>query len=559
MVGLFGRVLGLVAVAAAMPAVAATAPPRPRLIVAISVDQFSAALFDQYRSRFTGGLRVMADQGVVFANGYQSHAATETCPGHSTILTGRHPSATGIVANSWYDKASGAQAYCVYDPAGPVPGRDTEPRGPANLKVPTLGEWMKAANPASRVFAVSGKDRAAIMMAGHHADGTFWWDDELGFNTYVPAGTTPEQRLAPVAAFNQAVFAGWADKPPVWTPIDQRCLVDLGVRQYGSLAVDHEVPPAGWTLDPSKPYRDDKNFAKWFRASPGIDQVTLDLAAKLIDAEHLGQGSAPDLLAVSLSATDYVGHRYGNEGPEMCDNLAHLDRALGTFLTKLAALKVPVIVVLTADHGSIDAAERVAERGVPARRISADAMLGEVSGQLQEQFKLDYSPLAGDPSEISIALLSNDTPAMRQRVTAATIALLRKRPEVVAVYTKAQALAGLPPKGKPVDELTFLERIAESTDAERSGDIMAVLPAYATIGDPLKTGDVIAGHGSVWNYDRRVPILFWWPGAEGFEQPIPIETVDIAPTLAAEVGVKTPVVDGRCLDLDRSKASVCGR
>ena len=169
------RIITLLKVGAfAASALATTAPPAPRLIVAISVDQFSAALFDQYRGRFTGGLKKMQG-GVVFPNGFQSHAATETCPGHSTLLTGRHPAATGIVANTWYDRAAATQVYCLADPAGPVPNRPDAPRGPANLKVPTLGEWLKAANPASRTFAVSGKDRGAITMAGHGADGTFWW------------------------------------------------------------------------------------------------------------------------------------------------------------------------------------------------------------------------------------------------------------------------------------------------------------------------------------------------------------------------------------------------
>ena len=209
------RRLALLAVALlAVPAAATTAPPPPKLIVAISVDQFSAALFDQYRGRFTGGLKTL-QAGVVFPNGYQSHAATETCPGHSTILTGRHPAATGIVANVWADRATGTSVYCMVDPAGPVPNRPDAPRGPANLRVPTLGEWLKAANPASRTFAVSGKDRGAITMAGHGADGTFWWDDTLGgFTTYVPAGTTADARLAPVAAYNAALFAAWHRKAP---------------------------------------------------------------------------------------------------------------------------------------------------------------------------------------------------------------------------------------------------------------------------------------------------------------------------------------------------------
>ena len=456
---------------ASTPTTAATAPPTPKLIVAISVDQFSANLFDQYRGRFTAGLKKL-QAGVVYPNGYQSHAATETCPGHATILTGRHPAATGIVANGWYDRASSSAMYCMADPAGPVPGRPDAPRGPANMKASTLGEWLKAANPASRTFAVSGKDRGAITMAGHGADGTFWWDDLTGgFTTYVPAGATAEVRLAPVAAYNKALFASWLKKAPAWSPLDPRCKFGRGEHKYGGLTVDHEVPPGGWTPPaPGTAFKDDGDFKKWFRATPMYDQVALDLAAKLIDTEELGRGTAPDLLAISLSATDYVGHRYGAESPEQCDNLAHLDAMLGAFLARLEAMKVPVLVVLTADHGSVDAAERAAEQGFPAQRVSGDALVRNVGAAVATELKLDYNPLVGDPYEIYVVPFGDDSPQTVRLITEVAVAELRKRPEVVAVYTQAEALAGMPPKGLPADEMTPLQRIAESTDKGRSGD-----------------------------------------------------------------------------------------
>ena len=557
------RLIGSLLTFVVAPAMATTAPPVPRLIVAISVDQFSADLFDQYRGHFTAGLKSMADHGVAFANGYQSHAATETCPGHSTILTGRHPAATGIVANGWIDRSlpPGQNAvYCMFDPASPVPNRPDAPRGPANLRVPTLGEWLKTANPASRVFAVSGKDRGAITLAGHGADGTFWWDDTLGgFTTYVPAGTSADTRLAPVVAFNTAVFAAWRKKAPVWTPLDPRCRFGEGRHRYATMTVDHELPPPGWIAPPAgEDFHLDPYFQSWLRASPMYDKLALDLASSLIDSQHLGRGPAADLLAISLSATDYVGHRYGSGGPEQCDNLAHLDAMLGVFLAKLTALRVPVLVVLTADHGSVDAAERLAEHGFPATRVDGRKLVADVGAAVQAQLHLTANPLAGDPYEIYILPpATSDAAVSVDVISRATVAELRTRPEVYTVYTRAEALAGLPPKGKPADELSLLERIAESTDAVRSGDVMAVLKPYTTLGVPVGLGDTIGGHGSVWNYDRRVPILFWWPGAEGYQQPLPVETVDIAPTLAAVVGLATPAVDGRCLDLDRTAATTC--
>ena len=149
----------------------------PQLVLAISIDQFSADLFAQYRSHFTGGLARML-QGAVFPSGFQSHAATETCPGHSTILTGAHPARTGIIANSWYEPGGprGAKSiYCAEDESDPASTSRDPVVSAVHLKVPTLGELMKVANPASRNVAISAKDRAAIMMGGHAIDAVYWW------------------------------------------------------------------------------------------------------------------------------------------------------------------------------------------------------------------------------------------------------------------------------------------------------------------------------------------------------------------------------------------------
>jgi len=209
-VGWIGRICSVVAagiLSAAGAAHAAPPPAAPKLVVAISVDQFSLDLFQRYRPTFSGGLKRLS-AGVVYA-GYQSHAATETCPGHSTLLTGMHPSHTGIVANSWYDRTRASTVYCVS-----VDGvADPEAKGSAKLKVDTLGDWLKRARPGGRSIAVSGKDRAAIMMAGHHPDAVYWWSDKLGFVTSPYAGPATPEVLETAKAFNDARFAGWRAQP----------------------------------------------------------------------------------------------------------------------------------------------------------------------------------------------------------------------------------------------------------------------------------------------------------------------------------------------------------
>jgi predicted AlkP superfamily pyrophosphatase or phosphodiesterase len=541
-----------------------TESQKPTLIVAIAVDQFSAGIFDQYRNRFKGGLRRMIDAGVVFPNGYQSHAATETCPGHSTLLTGKHPSGTGIIANQWLEPG-GQTIYCVADPGMVVPGRPNAPRGPANLRASTLGEWLKSQDPASRVVAVSGKDRAAINMSGHNPDAVFWWDDELGFNTYARPGEDVNERLAPVKAFNEAVTRRWNIALPAWTPLDKSCArLNADGAYDGTWHIFHHVPPNWQLTDKTQPFRDDRAFKAWVRSSPIVDELTLELAKTLIARYRLGKGTAPDLLAVSLSSTDYVGHRYGNEGPEMCDQLAHLDRGLGAFFTSLDALKVRYVVVLSADHGAVDAAERVQQRGFPAQRITVDvakivnAYLRGVDpdAKTHPTAQVDFNAFKSISDGLYF-LRQDIAPEQRERLINTTVDYLNQQPWVEKAVSKTDILKVHVRTGVPPDELLLEERFAESLDAERSPDILIAFKPYATIGHADPAGYYIAGHGSPWNYDRRVPILFWRPGIAGYEQYLPIETVDIAPTLAALLGVPHPAVDGRCIDLDRSGASTC--
>ena len=543
--GIAGVLAGLLAsvVASAAPSAPAAAPPHPKLIVAISVDQFAADLYQRYRAGFTGGLKRLG-QGISFT-GYQSHAATETCPGHSTILTGHHPAATGIVANTWFDPKTGSNIYCVA-----VRGTaDPKARGPQNLRVDTLGDWMKRASPTSRVVAVSGKDRAAIMMGGHHADAVYWWNDGIGFTTSPSAGPATAAVTAPAAAFDTALFARWRKAPPVlWPgPVPATCAAMAKRETFGKLAVSGQVPPeSAEDVESGADFLARTDFQDQLRVSPIFDPLTLDFVDQLIDRDRLGQGAATDLLAISLSSTDYIGHRYGNGGAEMCMQMAALDRALGAFLGRLDALHVPYVVMLTADHGGTDAAERASEHGMAARRLDPAAFGKTLNDHVKAALKLDYDPIvADDPQQLTINVGPDE--ALKARVRDAAVAWLKTRPEVAEVFTAAQTVAAAPPPGKPADKLTFAERFHESYDPERSGDIQVAFLEHTTFGMPRAAGDYVAGHGSPWDHDRRVPMLFWWPGAPDEARSDVVETVDIAPTLAAIAAIPAPAVDGKCL------------
>ncbi|HTG38397.1 alkaline phosphatase family protein [Sphingomonas sp.] len=511
----------------------ATTPPK--LIVMVSSDQFSTDLFTQYRPYFTGGLKRLS-QGVAFPNGYQSHAATETCPGHATLMTGSRPARTGIVANNWYDFKGPrpGEVYCAEDERRGT-FRDYVPSD-VHLRVPTLGERLKARDPRTRTVSVAGKDRAAIMMGGHAMDQIWFWRDGTGFVT-----TTTPTPPAAVTRINAAVRSEIAAPAPA-LDLPQWC------RDFANPVTVGEARMGDGRFE-----RDAGEESRW-KASPRFDDAVTRLAVALVEDMKLGRGPATDVLTVGLSATDYVGHRYGTGGSEMCIQVAAVDRAVGELMTALDATGVDYVIAFSSDHGGNDLPEREQQRGVPAaarvdvalapaalgRTLAPD--LGWTGGQLL------YGSLNGD---VWVAPEVTD-PAMRARVIEAAAAAYRGHPQVASVLTADDVRATPMPTTLP-DSWTLIERQRAAYDAERSGDFVVFLKSGIT---PSQGG---ATHGSPWDYDRRVPILFWRRGLSHFEQPLAVETIDIMPSFAAlvDLPLKPGEVDGRCLDLDGGAGDSC--
>jgi predicted AlkP superfamily pyrophosphatase or phosphodiesterase len=547
-------VLAAAVLASAFAAQASTisAKPEPKLVVVISIDQFSANLYAQHRGEFVGGMKMLS-QGIVYPNGYQSHAFTETCPGHSTLLTGKHPNKTGISANDWYDKATGKTVYCLADPSA-TPADDPKGRAvsPANLLATTYGDWLKAVSPASRVFGVSGKDRGAITMSGHQADGQFWYQPGFGFTTWVAQGQTAEARLKPVAAFNAQLAADLKKHPYVWD-YDKK-LIGGSAKRCQALEADYKTGDRQWRAALPIPVApDEAGKQRDLYASPYTDQVTLELATQLRDAYGLGDGPQVDVLTVSLSATDFIGHRYGTRGPEMCDQIARLDDRLGAFLKGLDKVKGGVLVVLAADHGGADFAERLAGEGYGTERVIGKTWIAGLNAQLRTDLGLAWDPLVADGGIDQIYVVGADrkTPSItdRARITAEALVLINRDPAVAQAFDSNAILTmeAAPADASP-EELSVAERVRRSVYPGRVGDILVAFKPNRVPATPGAT--YISTHGSPWDYDRRVPILFWWKGATPHERVLPLDTVDIAPTIAAVTGVKPPAdIDGVCRPL----------
>ena len=513
---------------------------RPRIIVAISVDQFSADLFAEYRPLFKAGLRRL-QAGAVFPDGYQSHAATETCPGHSTILTGSHPARTGIIANEWYDQTLSRpdkKVYCAEDPRVPGSSSKDYTASAQFLQVPTLGDRLKAFERRSRVVSVAGKDRAALMLGGHSMDAVWFWSGK----SFVTLKGDERPAPAIIGRINAAVAAAVAK--PEAPSLPDACRgrsreVAVGDKKIGVLRAHS---PGDWQA---------------FRTSLAFDRATTDIAIGLMQDLNLGAAEAPDLIAIGLSATDYVGHTFGTEGAEMCAQLFGVDDNVGRILTALDATRQPYVVVLTADHGGHDAPERLKQHGVPdAARVDEALLPARMSRTLALEFNLPEPVLLGVAPAGDIYLARSVPDSRRARVLEAAKAHYLANSQVAEVFTAAE-LRRMPPPSGPVDEWSLAERFRASFDPERSGDLLVALKPHVT--PIVDVSTYVATHGSPWNYDRRVPILFYQPGMAGFEQALPVETVDILPTLAALIRLPIPPaeIDGRCLDLDAGIDDTC--
>ncbi len=517
----------------------------PSLIVTVVVDQLSANLFNQYRSQFTGGLKTLADQGMVSINGYQTHGVTVTCAGHSTVLTGAHPARSGIPANDWLDTTTGQETYCLAAPQNTLAhGKNTDngPVGPEQLSASTLGDWLKAVSPESRVYGVSGKDRGAITLAGHKGDGAFWLTDNFGFTTYVEPGQSAQARLAPVAALNARMIDRFTRQAPSWTYSNAACRRLEGQWTIAGQTFDSKVPPANFRLD----------------NSPILDELTIEGAIELMDSQQLGRRGVTDMLGVSLSATDRIGHSYGTQGPEMCEQMLRLDTALGVLMDKLSTIPGGAIVVLTADHGGSDFPERSAVEGYPHAGRVDRALQPRVNAALKARFGLDADPVVSSAG--GFVIVDKDRKSLpeplRSQVLAAAIELLNAEPQVALAVARDELLAEPVPNSINPEDLNVRERLRLSAVADRSPDILrAWQPGLTGQG---RVGGAISSHGSPWDYDRRVPIVFWWPGAEGQERFLPMRTIDIAPTLANLIGVQPDgPIDGRCMDLPQFAKGRC--
>ena len=380
----------------------------------------------------------LVEEGAVFTNANYRHACTETGPGHSVLLSGRSPRSSGIVGNMWYDRTLRQRVNVVDDPAVRLIASDRgRAASPAYFNAFTVGDLLKASSPASKVVGVSLKDRAAILPAGREADGAYWYQTTDG--RFVTSSWYTDRPPGWLERWNaRKVADAYAGR--TW----QRLLPDLAsyLRYAGEDAIDGEFdrqdivfPHSMRGAPPAFEFYDS------LRRTPFADEMLLEFALAAIRGHDLGSGAATDLLTVSFSATDVIGHTYGPDSQEQMDNLLHLDRTIGRLIevAEQRAGRGRVLVALSADHGSMPLVEVLKARGIDARRADASELSRPVEEALAARFPGKTGLIADpDPMEYVLDQEAIASQGLKREDVEATIrAALLSTGVVEAVYTRA--------------------------------------------------------------------------------------------------------------------------
>jgi len=484
---------------------------KPKLVVAIIIDQFRYDYLTRFRTDYHSGIDQLLTHGADFTSAYYGQVPTVTAVGHSIFLSGAMPAVSGIIGNSWYDRDSHQEVTSVCDwtrqiVGAPQPEKksactDDDPASPARLLVTTLGDELRLAHPNAKVIGISRKARAAILPSGHAANGAFWFDDGTG--NFVTSTFYMNQLPKWVEAFNaRKLPEKYVDRP--WP----------GFPNWKFRAAPGSKSP----------------FSK-LDASPWSNELIEALAEQAITGEQLGQRDETDLLTVSFSANDAIGHAVGPYAPEVKDMAIRTDQLIGK-LFALIDQKIGmqnVIVVLSADHGVAPTPQQNGADKIPAGYLPS-GIDETVENALNERFGKQQWLVPGGEGALYFddnALQASKAHPEEVFAVAAHALLANPQLHIVRVYSRTQLEDGVAGDFIAQAEMNgFFPR--------RSPDLNLVFdPGYM----PGKHG---TSHFSPYNYDRHVPAVFMGPGIKTGRYPVAIRPNDIAPTLADLLDLQAP-------------------
>ncbi len=484
--------------ALAAACLAGAAPKKPKLVLTIVVDQFRYDYLTRFQSEYNGGLARLLTKGAVFTNASYIQVPAITAVGHSTILTGATPSISGIVGNDWYDRDEAVRVSSVSDAKTQLLGGSGPGSSPHRLLVSTVGDELKIAGGGKpRVIGVSLKDRGAILPAGHMADGAFWFDPKTG--NFVSS------------TFYYRELPGWAKQFNAPRPAD---------KYRGATWLGHKMPEDSAKLFPA------------LEATSFGNELVEAFTEQVLAAEQLGTREFTDLLTVSFSSNDYVGHTYGPDSPEVHEVALSTDRLLEKLLL---AVERQVgagnyLVVFTADHGVAPVPEVNVARRMPGGRIDPASIKAAVQGALVKKYGAGewvagHYDLAVYLNQGLIAQLKLDLAEVEREAARAIQAL----PHISRVYTMEQMMQG----GGLRD--TVSQKVANGFHMRRSPDVELIPDPYWMLGTGKGTG-----HASPYSYDTHVPVIFLGAGIRPGQYHGVIAVNDIAPTLATMLEIETP-------------------
>lgn len=489
--------------------ICARAAEKPKLILAVAVDQFRYDYLTRFRADYHAGLDRLLSHGAVFTDAHYIHFPTVTALGHSTFLSGATPSVSGMIANEWYDRGVKHSVSSVSDDSTQLVGGIKGAMGssPRRLLVSTVGDELKMAGKGTKVIGVSFKDRSAILPAGHMADAAYWFDSDT--NHFVTSTYYMKELPEWVNVINSERPI-WKYLGVPWLPVNAK----PGDRPFCSMAAGGDLPHCGA-----------------IEATPFGNEMLENFAEQAIQHENLGAHDGTDLLALSLSSNDYAGHALGPDAPEIRDISIRTDQLLGKLMDFIDARigQGKCLVVLTADHGVAPVPEVNEARKMPGGRLDHT----QYSRSLADTLTARFGPgpwFAWDATGFFYlnqeTLTRNKADAREVRRFAAETA--RSLPHIARVFTR--------------DELEKAEGVADPVGravllgfyASRWGDLVMLPEPYYIFANTGTT------HSHPYSYDSHVPVIFMGSGIQPGVRYDQIAVNDIAPTLAALLEIETP-------------------
>ncbi|MCD9548076.1 alkaline phosphatase family protein [Photobacterium carnosum] len=534
-----------------IPITSLAAPPKPKLIVQITVDALRGDLLERYKTNFgNDGFRYLMDNGTYYTNAYYQHGNTETIVGHVSLATGAPPSVHGMVGNVWYDRNKERLVYNVEDGnyqmlnagAGVNKATEIDPtqkiatkdgRSPDPILATTFSDELAISNNGvSKIFSVSVKDRGAISLGGHLGK-AFWFSK----------------------AQSEFVTSNYYyDEYPQWvTDWNQQKLAE----QYSNTRWELSLPPEKYTVKESNPdYKvdldgfkrtfphpyssvDNKYYSTTLTVSPAGDELTENFASTLLKQENLGKGTFPDYLSVSFSSNDYVIHMYGPTSLETEDNLIRLDKTIAKFLKNIdqqVGLE-NTLIVLSADHGASEAPAVVNALGGHQPATFDQKQL--ISPQLLTRLKTEFSL-----GEDAIRLYAQPYIYLNHNVIKKKGVSLEKVQMVVAeellkINGIAYAVTSTDIEKNQVPNTHTMQLVKNNYHPARSGDVYIVYQPRNFIND-MDGLTIASTHGSPWRYDTYVPVIFAGYNIDDKQISREITPYDIAPTLSSILGITQP-------------------